>query len=164
LRLKVPSRSEYSRKSAQSKIGGAFAPVRGNTQRKPHLGGVCSTGSLVYVYRAFSISITGVTLPSGRRNGSGLPVYLSELGSMFLKSPSGQRDDCGRAIGILRETNSRWVEFEETTTLLNASSKGWGRRPWPVTYFGDRPRDTQAVPLDLRSQRVQIPASFVHGF
>jgi hypothetical protein len=70
------------------------------------------------------------------------------------------RDNCGRAIGILRETNGRWVEFEETTILLNA----WGRRPWPAMYFGDRPRDTQAVPLDLRSQRAQIPESFVHVF
>ncbi len=31
-------------------------------------------------------------------------------------------------------------------------------------YFGDRPRDTQAVPLDFRSQHAQIPASFVHVF
>ena len=74
------------------------------------------------------------------------------------------RDNCGRAIGILRETNGHWVEFEETTTLLNAASKGLGRRPWPVMYFEDRPRDTQAVPLDFRSQRAQIPASFVHVF
>jgi hypothetical protein len=31
-------------------------------------------------------------------------------------------------------------------------------------YFEDRPRDTQAVPLDMRSQRAQIPASFVRVF
>jgi hypothetical protein len=74
------------------------------------------------------------------------------------------RDDCGRAIGILAGTNGRWVEFEETTTLLNAPSKGLGRRPWPVMYFGERPRDTQTVPLDFRSQRARIPASFAHVF
>ena len=66
------------------------------------------------------------------------------------------RDDCGRAISILRETNGRWVEFEETTTLLNAASKGLGGRRWPVRYFGDKPRDTQAVPLDFRSQRAPL--------
>ncbi len=41
------------------------------------MGGICSKGSLVY--RAFSISITSATLPSGLRNGNGLPVYLSEV-------------------------------------------------------------------------------------
>jgi len=43
------------------------------------------------VYRAFSTSITNATLPSGLRNGNGLPVYLSEIGSMYLQSPSGQQ-------------------------------------------------------------------------
>jgi len=51
------------------------------------VGGVCSKGSLVY--RAFSTSITNATLPSGLRNGNGLPVYLSEMGSIYLQSPSG---------------------------------------------------------------------------
>src|SRR5438477_6784127 len=41
------------------------------------LDGVCSNGSLVY--RAFSISITSATLPSGLRNGNGLPVYFREM-------------------------------------------------------------------------------------
>jgi hypothetical protein len=55
----------------------------------PYFGGVCSNGSLVY--RTLSISITSATLPSGLRNGNGLPVYLCEIGSMYLKSPSGRR-------------------------------------------------------------------------
>ncbi len=70
----------------------AFASATGTARRKPHyLGGVCSKGSLVY--RAFSISITNATLPSGLRNGNGLPVYLSEIGSMYLQSPSGRLSD-----------------------------------------------------------------------
>jgi hypothetical protein len=73
------------------------------------------------------------------------------------------RDNCGRAIGILRETNGHWVEFEEIRTLLNAASKALGRRSWSVVYFGDRPWDTQA-PLDFRCQRARIPTSFVHVF
>jgi hypothetical protein len=40
--------------------------------------------------------------------------------------------------------------------LRNAASKGLGRRLWPVLYFGDRPRDTQALPLDFRSHRAKI--------
>jgi hypothetical protein len=54
-----------------------------------HYFGVCSKGSLAY--RAFSTSITSTTLPSGLRNGKGFPVYLSEIGSMYLKLPSGRR-------------------------------------------------------------------------
>ena len=42
------------------------------------------------MYRAFSTSITSAILPSGRRNGNGLPVYLSEIGSMYLQSASGR--------------------------------------------------------------------------
>ena len=55
----------------------------------PYFGGVCSNGSLLY--RSLSISITNATLPSGLRNGNGFPVYLCEIGSMYLKSPSGRR-------------------------------------------------------------------------
>jgi len=31
------------------------------------------------------------TLPSGLRKGKGVPVYLREMASMYLKSPSGRR-------------------------------------------------------------------------
>jgi hypothetical protein len=59
-------------------------------RRKPsYLGGVRSNGSLVY--RAFSTSITSATLPSGLRSGNGLPVYLCEMASIYLQSPSGPR-------------------------------------------------------------------------
>jgi hypothetical protein len=54
-----------------------------------YLGGICSKGSLVY--RAFSISMTSATLPSGLRKRKGFPVYLSEIESMYLQSPSGRR-------------------------------------------------------------------------
>ena len=47
-------------------------------EKQHYVGGVCSKGSLVY--RAFSTSITSATLPSGLRNGNGLPVYLCEMG------------------------------------------------------------------------------------
>jgi len=57
-------------------------------EKQHYLGGVCSKGS--FVYRAFSISITSATLPSGLRNGNGLPVYLREIGSMYLQLPSGR--------------------------------------------------------------------------
>jgi hypothetical protein len=73
------------------------------------------------------------------------------------------RDDCGRAISILRETNGHWVEFE-TTTLLNAASKAWAGGRGQSSILETRPRDAQAVPLDFRSQRAQIPASFVDVF
>ena len=46
-----------------------------------------------FVCRAFSISTTSATLPSGVPNGNGLPVYLCEMGSMYLKSPSGRTLD-----------------------------------------------------------------------
>jgi hypothetical protein len=44
------------------------------------------------VYRALSTSITSASLPLGLRNGNGLPVYLIEIGSMYLHSPSGRLD------------------------------------------------------------------------
>jgi hypothetical protein len=76
--------------------GARTCPVRcvlrafGFSRSKPHyLGGVCSKGSLVY--RAFSNSITRATLPSGLRKGKGFPVYLSEMASKYVKSPSGRR-------------------------------------------------------------------------
>src|SRR5689334_18636263 len=55
----------------------------------PYAAGVCSKGSLAY--RALSISMTSATLPSGLRNGNGFPVYLCEIGSMYLRSGSGRR-------------------------------------------------------------------------
>ena len=79
-----------SDKIASQSTQPAAAKQHGLFSAKQHyLGGVCSKGSLVY--RAFSISITSATLPSGLRKGKGFPVYLSEIGSMWLKSPSGRR-------------------------------------------------------------------------
>src|ERR1022692_1161596 len=57
-------------------------------------GGICSKES--FVYRALSISITSVTRPSGLRNGNGLPVYLREMASIYLKSPYGWRSNTRR--------------------------------------------------------------------
>jgi hypothetical protein len=40
--------------------------------------------------------------PLRMRNGNGLPVYLSEMGSMYLKSPSGRRSTTRPAkLGLL---------------------------------------------------------------
>ena len=74
------------------------------------------------------------------------------------------RDNCGRAIGTLRETNGHWVEFEETTTLLNAASMGLGRRLWPVMYFGTdrgihRPSPSTSAPSVHRFPRHSFTSS-----
>ena len=54
------------------------------TRKRPYyFGGVCSNGS--FVYRSFSNSITSTTLPSGLRNGKGLPVYLCANGVHVLE-------------------------------------------------------------------------------